>query len=47
MSKLSIISDRDMIKLLKSIGFEERRQKGSHKFFSNKEGLTTVVPFHN
>ena len=47
MSKLTIISDKDMVKLLKSLGFAEIRQNGSHKFFANDNGLSTVVPFHN
>ncbi len=46
MSKLSIISDKDMIKLLKKIGFIEIRQKGSHNFFYHNDGRTTVIPVH-
>jgi len=47
MSKLSIISAKDMVKILKRLGFEEIRQKGSHKFFCHKDGRKTVIPFHN
>ena len=47
MSKLTIISDRDMGKLLQSLGFVVNRQNGSHKFFSHSDGRCTVVPFHN
>lgn len=37
----------EMIKLLKQNGFEEERQKGSHKFFVNKQtNKRTTVPFH-
>ena len=27
-------------------GFEEIRQKGSHKFFCDSQGRTTVIPYH-
>lgn len=46
MSKLTIISSKDMVKVLESLGFTEIRQKGSHKGFKHKDGRTTVVPFH-
>lgn len=46
MSKLTIIPSKDMVKLLESLGFEEIRQRGSHKNFRHKDGRTTVVPFH-
>lgn len=47
MSKLTIISDKDMIRLLKSLGFVEIRQKGSHVFFAHPDSRATVVPVHN
>jgi predicted RNA binding protein YcfA (HicA-like mRNA interferase family) len=46
MSKLTIISSRDMAKLLGKLGFEEIRQRGSHKNFKHKDGRATVIPFH-
>ena len=46
MSKLTIIPSKDMVKLLKNLGFDEIRQKGSHKNFRHKDGRTTVIPFH-
>jgi len=46
MSKLAIISSKDMAKLLVLLGFNEIRQKGSHKTFKHKDGRTTVIPFH-
>ena len=46
MSKLTIISSKDMVKLLSTIGFAEVRQKGSHKTFKHNDGRTTVIPFH-
>lgn len=46
MSKLPIISARDMISLLVRLGFQEIRQKGSHRFFAHSDGRNTVVPDH-
>ena len=46
MSKLTIISSKDMVKILGNLGFIEIRQKGSHKSFKHKDGRTTVIPFH-
>lgn len=47
MSKLTIISARQMIAILLSLGFEEIRQKGSHRFFSHPDGRSTVIPDHS
>ena len=35
-----------MIAFLKSLGFKQSRQKGSHKFFRHPDGRTATVPFH-
>ena len=47
MSKLTIVSAADMVRILKKLEFVEIRQKGSHKFLSHKDGKSTVVPMHN
>ncbi len=48
MPKLSPISGKKMIKILKSCGFEVVRTKGSHHFLKNKENrLVTTVPVHS
>lgn len=47
MSKLTIISPKDMIKILEKLNFIELRQNGSHKFFAHKDGRVTVIPIHN
>jgi len=48
--KLPILSAREVLKALKSAGFEPTRQSGSHiisvKFVDNKK-LTVVVPRHD
>ena len=46
MSGLSPVKSRNLIKILKNLGFVERRQKGSHLFLSHPDGKTTVVPVH-
>ncbi len=46
MSRLSIISDKDMIRLLSKLGFIKIRQKGSHLFLRHEDGRSTVVPVH-
>lgn len=46
MSSLSPVKARVLLKILKKLGFVERRQKGSHLFLSHEDGRTTVVPVH-
>jgi len=46
MSRLPIISSKDMAKLLIGLDFIEKRQQGSHKIFKHADGRTAVVPFH-
>lgn len=47
MSKLTLITPKEMIKLIQSLGFTKIRQNGSHIFFSNGKGRSTVIPLHN
>ena len=35
-----------MAGLLRSLGFELIRQRGSHAIFRHADGRTTVIPFH-
>lgn len=46
MSKLPILTAKELISILKKIGFEIIRQKGSHVFIAHEDGRTTVVPVH-
>ena len=46
MSKLLILTAKELIGILKKIGFEIIRQKGSHVFIAHEDGRTTVVPVH-
>jgi predicted RNA binding protein YcfA (HicA-like mRNA interferase family) len=44
--KIPVLKPKEVIKVLKKLGFEEIRQKGSHKYFRHPDGRATVVPFH-
>ena len=46
MSRLPLLTAKDLINVLLKLGFELKRQKGSHKFFKHKDGRTTVIPDH-
>ena len=46
-SKLFPITAKKLIRILKKLGFEKVRQKGSHAFFEHYDGGTTVVPMHS
>jgi predicted RNA binding protein YcfA (HicA-like mRNA interferase family) len=46
MTQTPTLSARKLIKILKHHGFEIVRQEGSHIFFNNHIGKTTVVPMH-
>ncbi len=44
---LAPISSQKLLRLLRALGFEQIRQKGSHCFFRHPgDGRTTVVPLH-
>ncbi|MHB1709634.1 MAG: type II toxin-antitoxin system HicA family toxin [Thermoplasmataceae archaeon] len=47
MPKLPVISGRDFIKVLNKLGFQEKRQKGSHIILiREKDQLSISVPNH-
>lgn len=46
MTKLRLLTAKEMAKILKKIGFEFKRQEGSHMFFEHPDGRTTVIPNH-
>ncbi len=47
MSRITPIKPIVAIRILKKLGFEAIRQKGSHIFFRHADGRSTVVPFHS
>jgi len=46
MSRLPQLDGKELIKILRKIGFEVSRQEGSHVFLRHLDGRTTVVPVH-
>ena len=46
MSKLPLLTATEIMKILKKLGFEFKRQRGSHMFFEHSDGRTTVIPNH-
>ena len=50
MPKLPVLSGKELIKILKKLGFEEIRQKGSHVSLQKvapEKTYRTVVPLHS
>ena len=46
MGHLPTLKPREVVALLQGLGFEEVRQRGSHKQFRHPDGRATTVPFH-
>ena len=44
--KLPILKARELIKVLRQLGFNAIRQRGSHVFFAHPDGRTTLVLLH-
>ena len=44
MTKLSVLSGKEIFKALYRMGFQPIRQKGSHVFMQHADGRCTVVP---
>ncbi|MCW5962393.1 MAG: type II toxin-antitoxin system HicA family toxin [Bryobacterales bacterium] len=47
MSALPVLKPREVVALLEFLGFNEVRQRGSHKQFRHRDGRGTTVPFHS
>ncbi len=46
MSKLPMANFKTMDKILRRLGFDAVRQKGSHVFYRHADGRTTTLPNH-
>ena len=46
MTRLPILTAKNLEKVLLSMGFERVRQKGSHVFYRHSDGRTTTLPHH-
>jgi predicted RNA binding protein YcfA (HicA-like mRNA interferase family) len=47
MGRLPILKPKEVASILAKLGFEEVRQKGSHKQFRHTDGRFTTLPFHS
>ena len=47
MTNLPTLKAKDLIRILKKMGFKEMRQKGSHLFFQHPNDRTTLVSIHS
>lgn len=47
MPKLPKLSGKELLKILKGLGFQVARVKGSHHILKHKDGRMTVVPIHS
>jgi predicted RNA binding protein YcfA (HicA-like mRNA interferase family) len=46
MGTVPVLKPQEVIKILHTLGFEEVRQRGSHKQFRHADGRVTTIPFH-
>ena len=46
MPSVPVLKARETIGILVALGFEEIRQRGSHKRFRHPDGRSTTVPIH-
>jgi predicted RNA binding protein YcfA (HicA-like mRNA interferase family) len=43
---LPVLKPRDVAGILEDLGFQEVRQRGSHKQYRHPDGRGTTLPFH-
>jgi predicted RNA binding protein YcfA (HicA-like mRNA interferase family) len=46
MGNIPVLKPQEVVRVLRSLGFLEVRQRGSHKQFRHDDGRFTTVPFH-
>lgn len=46
MGSIPVLKPQEVVQILRTLGFEEVRQRGSHKQFRHADGRVTTVPFH-
>ena len=47
MGSIPVLKPKEVASILVKLGFEEVRQRGSHKQFRHVDGRSTTVPFHS
>jgi predicted RNA binding protein YcfA (HicA-like mRNA interferase family) len=45
-ASVPVLKPREVARLLERLGFEEARQRGSHRQYRHADGRGTTVPFH-
>ena len=46
MTRLPELRTRQVVRALRRLGFEEKRQRGSHAVYEHPDGRWTTVPIH-
>ncbi len=46
MGSIPVLKPKEVASILNKLGFEEVRQRGSHKHFRHPGGRFTTIPFH-
>lgn len=46
MGTIPVLKPAEAVAILRRLGFDEVRQRGSHKQFRHPDGRCTTVPFH-
>jgi predicted RNA binding protein YcfA (HicA-like mRNA interferase family) len=46
MGNIPVLKPQEVVRILESLGFDQVRQKGSHKQFRHEDGRATTVLFH-
>ena len=47
MGSVPVLKPREVAAILEKLGFQEIRQRGSHKQYRHPDGRGTTVPFHS
>ncbi|WP_144685526.1 type II toxin-antitoxin system HicA family toxin [Desulfobotulus alkaliphilus] len=47
MGTCPVLKPKEVVAILQQLGFQEIRQRGSHKQFRHSDGRRTTVPFHS
>jgi predicted RNA binding protein YcfA (HicA-like mRNA interferase family) len=46
MGRIPVLRPREVEAILLALGFQQVRQRGSHRQYRHQDGRTTTVPFH-
>jgi predicted RNA binding protein YcfA (HicA-like mRNA interferase family) len=46
MGTIPVLKPREVTRLLLALGFQEVRQRGSHRQYRHSDGRGTTIPFH-